>query len=54
MVEVLYGYFPGGGFDPRGFEPDREVNTPDEIRAWQEACCAWNQGTMVARFEQSG
>lgn len=37
--EQTYGYFPGGGFDP-----DREVNTPAEIAAWEALCAAWNRG----------
>lgn len=38
----MYGFFPGG--DPRKFEPDTELNTPEEIASWKTACLAWNEG----------
>lgn len=38
----MYGHFCGG--DPRTFRPDREVCTPSEIAAWEEACAAWSRG----------
>lgn len=37
-----YGFFPGG--DPRKFTPDEEMNTAEEIKAWELACDAWNNG----------
>lgn len=43
----MYGSFPGG--DPRCFEPDEEVTTPEEIANWREACEAWNRGEGVDR-----
>jgi len=36
-----YGYFPGG--DPRTFSPDPEMNTPEEMAAWEKACAAYEQ-----------
>jgi hypothetical protein len=38
VKESVYGYFPGG--DPRKFEPDAEVCTPEELAAHREACAA--------------
>lgn len=40
-----YGFFHGG--DPRLFVPDDEMNAPDEIAAWQEACAAWDRGDQA-------
>jgi hypothetical protein len=44
-VERRYGFLPGG--DPRKFEPDEEVNTPEELAAWRTACEAWNRGEQA-------
>jgi hypothetical protein len=44
MTESTYGYFPGGDYDPRRFEPDEEACTPAELAAWKEACAAWDRG----------
>lgn len=52
--EQTYGYFPGGAMDPRLFDPDEEVNTPDEMAAWRAACEAWDRGERLLRFEVSG
>lgn len=49
-IEQIYGYFPGGDFDPRRFEPDREVNTPEEIAAWEHLCTAWEAGCSSVTF----
>jgi hypothetical protein len=50
MIEKMYGYFPGGTYDPRKFKPDREVNTPAEIEAWEHLCAAWNAGCASVTF----
>lgn len=42
--EQSYGYFPGGSYDPRDFDPDRDVNTPGEIAAWETLCASWERG----------
>lgn len=52
--EQMYGYFPGGAADPRGFVPDLEVCTPEEIEAHRLACEAWERGERPLRFEVSG
>lgn len=43
--DPYYGPYPGG--DPRQFEPDEEVNTPEEIEALQEAQAAAERGEYV-------
>lgn len=40
MKIPMHGPFPGG--DPRNFEPDREMNTAEEIEAWEAACELWD------------
>lgn len=42
VEEHDYGFFPGG--DPTRFIPDEEVNTPEEIENWKDACERWNSG----------
>jgi hypothetical protein len=37
-----YGFFPGG--DPTAFTPDEQMNRPQEIENWKEACKRWNDG----------
>ncbi len=48
--EPAYGFFPGGDYDPRRFQPDQE-NSPEELAAHKAACQAWERGDrpMVAR-----
>lgn len=50
MIEKTYGWFPGGNYDPRRFEPDRDVCKPAEIAAWRNACEAWNRGKRPEVF----
>lgn len=38
-----YGFFPGGGADPRRFTPDGE-NSDEELAAHKAACEAWDRG----------
>ncbi len=51
MREQTYGFFPGGDYDPRDFEPDREFNTPAEIAAWERLCVAWDAGCASVLFQ---
>jgi len=37
-----YGFFPGG--NPNLFFPDAEMNSPQEIENWNEACKRWDEG----------
>jgi len=50
MIEETYGSFPGGGYDPRRFRPDRDVNTAEEIEAWERLCAAWEAGCSSVVF----
>jgi len=54
VVEITYGYFPGGGYDPRRFKPDVEVCTDAEVQAHRAACEAWDRGERALRFEVTG
>lgn len=46
-IERTYGPFRGG--DPRDFEPDVELCTAEEIKAWGAACAEWAAGRGVDR-----
>ncbi len=37
-----YGFFPGG--DPRQFNPDEEMDSPQELENHRLACEAWDKG----------
>lgn len=50
MIERTYGWFPGGAYDPRRFEPDRAVNTSEEIATWERLCEAWEAGAGSVVF----
>lgn len=47
MREACYGFFPGGDFDPRDFDPDVETNTPAELDAHRRACEAAARGEWL-------
>lgn len=42
-VVETYGHATSG-MDPRRFTPDREVNTPEEIAAWEHAMACAERG----------
>lgn len=53
-TELMYGFFPGGDYDPRKFTPDEECCTPEEMAAWRGACEARDRGYVCLPVARSG